>query len=196
MTNIFNTLTKVTPDTAERPDQWRTQAACRTADPDLFFPNGETGPTAVQAEEAKTICNTACPVRDACLTWAMTNGQQAGIWGGLTEKERYNLRRQQAREAQRENPKPRKVLAPCGTLSAYYRHAKKKEPVDEACRKAATDAQRERRRAKRGVAQCGTRPGYQRHRRNGEPACDACRQANTDADRRLRNTGTTKRIAA
>lgn len=195
--SVFSSLHKATPDTADHEDRWRTQAACRDEDPDLFFPNGESGPAAVQAEEAKAICNNSCPVIEQCLSWAMNSGQQQGVWGGMTEKERHNLRRQRARAEQRDQPRPRRVLSPCGTLAAYYRHVKKKEPVDAACRKAATDEQRERRHAKkRGEPQCGTRPGYRRHRRDGEPACDACRQANADADRRLRNTGTTNRSAA
>lgn len=195
--SVFSSLSKSAPDTADHGDKWRINAACRTADPDLFFPNGETGRAVLAQEaEAKAVCG-PCPVREQCLNWAMTNGQNTGVWGGMSPKERYNLRRQQARAEQRKNPKPRKVLSPCGTLTAYYRHVKKKEPVDDACRKAATDAQRERREAKRrAIPQCGTRPGYRKHRRNNEPACDACRQANSDADRRLRNTGTTKPRAA
>jgi Transcription factor WhiB len=35
---------------------WRDDAACRDADPDLFFPIGTTGPALVQIGEAKRIC--------------------------------------------------------------------------------------------------------------------------------------------
>lgn len=43
-------------------------------------------------------------------------------------------------------PRP---LAPCGTFSAYRRHLRRDEPVDDACREAANAEARERRAAKR-----------------------------------------------
>ncbi len=33
------------------------------------------------------------PITRRCLSWAMDNGQEAGIWGGMTEEERRRLRR-------------------------------------------------------------------------------------------------------
>ena len=39
---------------------WRDDAACRDADPDLFFPVGTTGPALRHIDEAKRICR-ACP---------------------------------------------------------------------------------------------------------------------------------------
>lgn len=74
-------------------DDWRAAAACRHHDPELFFPVG-VGPSALnQAEEAKQVCR-ACPVREACLRWAMDDSRQVtGVWGGLTENERRSLRR-------------------------------------------------------------------------------------------------------
>lgn len=96
ITNVFSSLTKVTPDTAGRPADWRDAAACRTADPELFFPRGEGAPNAAQIEGAKAVCS-RCPVREECLAWAMKSGQLDGVWGGKTEKERANMRRKQAR---------------------------------------------------------------------------------------------------
>lgn len=58
-------------------ENWRTRAACREEDPDLFFPIGSTGPALVQAEEAKAVCH-ACPVREQCLRWALDNNQEIG----------------------------------------------------------------------------------------------------------------------
>ena len=73
-------------------DDWRELAACRDEDPELFFPIG-TGPAAdAQAERAKAVCR-RCPVLEQCLTYALSSGQDAGIWGGLTEDERRALRR-------------------------------------------------------------------------------------------------------
>ena len=66
---------------------WRDDAACLDADPDLFFPIGTTGPALDQTDQAKRICQ-ACPVRKRCLAWALELGAAAGIWGGTTEDER------------------------------------------------------------------------------------------------------------
>ena len=75
---------------------WRDRAACLEADPELFFPIGNTGPAILQIEEAKAVCRT-CPVIDTCLKWAHETGQDAGVWGGLSEDERRALKRRNAR---------------------------------------------------------------------------------------------------
>ncbi|MET8174377.1 WhiB family transcriptional regulator [Streptomyces clavifer] len=77
-------------------DNWRMHAACRNEDPDLFFPIGSTGPALVQTEDAKAVCAT-CPVREQCLEWALENGQDSGVWGGLGENERRALKRRARR---------------------------------------------------------------------------------------------------
>ena len=74
-------------------DNWREESACRDLDANLFFPAGETGPAALQIAQAKTICR-ACPVREACLDFALVTHQDYGIWGGTTEDERRQIRRQ------------------------------------------------------------------------------------------------------
>ncbi len=71
---------------------WRARAACRGQDPELFFPIGTSGPAQIQIAEAKAVC-ARCPVREACLRFALDTGQEYGIWGGLTEDERQRLRR-------------------------------------------------------------------------------------------------------
>lgn len=54
-------------------------AACRGADPDLFFPrNGDTEAEA----QAVAIC-AGCSVRVACYARAVQNGERYGIWGGV-----------------------------------------------------------------------------------------------------------------
>jgi WhiB family redox-sensing transcriptional regulator len=77
---------------------WRESAACRTVDPDLFFPIGTTGPAILQINEAKAVCQ-SCPVRDECLEWALETGQSIGVWGGTSEAERRSLLRRAARRA-------------------------------------------------------------------------------------------------
>lgn len=78
-------------------DTWRSRAACRNLDPDLFFPVGETGDALEQVEAAKAVCR-VCPVQQECLEYALAANEQAGIWGGTTEAERRSIRRRRARE--------------------------------------------------------------------------------------------------
>lgn len=75
----------------DRPD-WRDEAVCRDADPELFFPDADIRSAKVRVKMAKLICR-GCPVSVTCLSWALASGQEAGIWGGLTEDERRRLHR-------------------------------------------------------------------------------------------------------
>ncbi|MFI6559687.1 WhiB family transcriptional regulator [Streptomyces sp. NPDC050534] len=79
-------------------DEWRDRAACRSEDPDLFFPIGTSGPSLLQTEQAKTVCR-RCPVREECLRWALDTGECMGVWGGTSEMERRALRRRQRASA-------------------------------------------------------------------------------------------------
>ena len=71
---------------------WRDQAACRSGDAELFFPAGSTGAAVGWIQSAKAICR-SCPVKDACLTFALETNQEAGVWGGTDEDERRRLRK-------------------------------------------------------------------------------------------------------
>lgn len=73
---------------------WRHKALCRDEDPELFFPLGEEGPSAQQINDAKQIC-ARCPALLQCRDWALKTGQEAGIWGGMTESERRKERAKQ-----------------------------------------------------------------------------------------------------
>jgi WhiB family redox-sensing transcriptional regulator len=73
-------------------DNWRNRAACRTEDPELFFPVSDVGPGAAQTAEAKAVC-AHCPVQAKCLDWALEAGLDFGVFGGTTEGERRALRR-------------------------------------------------------------------------------------------------------
>jgi WhiB family redox-sensing transcriptional regulator len=75
---------------------WRDKAACLTADPELFFPVGNTGPAVDQIEKAKAVC-ARCTVTEICLQYALESGQDSGVWGGLSEDERRALKRRAAR---------------------------------------------------------------------------------------------------
>jgi WhiB family redox-sensing transcriptional regulator len=69
------------------PADWRDEAACQGHDPELFFPEGTTGPALAQADRAKGVC-AACGVRSPCLSFALLHGLGFGIWAGTTEQER------------------------------------------------------------------------------------------------------------
>jgi WhiB family redox-sensing transcriptional regulator len=71
---------------------WRDRAACQSVSADLFFPIGRTGDAIEHIEAAKAVCRT-CPVRDACLRFAIETNQEAGVWGGTSEDERDRIRR-------------------------------------------------------------------------------------------------------
>jgi WhiB family redox-sensing transcriptional regulator len=88
------------PDTeSSAADDWRHWALCREVDPELFFPIGNTGEALLQIEEAKAICR-RCPVMEQCQQWALETGQDAGVWGGLSEDERRSIKRRRARNRQ------------------------------------------------------------------------------------------------
>lgn len=74
---------------------WRVLAACRSAEPDLFFPaapaeltGGQAERAGGQAERAKAFCGT-CSVRRECLQFALATRQPYGVWGGMSEHERH-----------------------------------------------------------------------------------------------------------
>ena len=72
---------------------WRDRAACRGIDPEIFYPVSD-----VDAAEAKSIC-AVCPVREACLEYALANRERDGVWGGATERERRRMIRQRRKSA-------------------------------------------------------------------------------------------------
>jgi len=54
----------------------------------------------LQIEDAKAVCR-RCDVVDQCLQWALESGQDAGVWGGMSEDERRALKRRAARARSR-----------------------------------------------------------------------------------------------
>lgn len=69
---------------------WMREAICAQTDPDAFYPE-KGGSTA----EAKRVCM-GCPVRGACLEYALTNNERFGIFGGKSERERRKLLKERA----------------------------------------------------------------------------------------------------
>jgi WhiB family redox-sensing transcriptional regulator len=70
--------------------KWHSRGLCVGADPEAFFPShGDPG------TGARRVC-AACQVRNECLSYA-TAADELGIWGGLDQQERRNLKRRQQR---------------------------------------------------------------------------------------------------
>ncbi|MFJ7147054.1 WhiB family transcriptional regulator [Streptomyces sp. NPDC100445] len=70
---------------------WRTWAACRGEDPELFFPISEEGAALAQIEQARQVCRRCAVVRE-CRAWALRHREDDGVWGGLTARQRRALR--------------------------------------------------------------------------------------------------------
>ncbi len=76
------------------PGTWSVEAACAHADSSIFFPeSGDYRP-------GKAVC-AGCEVRKDCLTHALENREEQGLWGGLDPTERRLLRRKMLREARK-----------------------------------------------------------------------------------------------
>ncbi|KAB8195195.1 WhiB family transcriptional regulator [Nonomuraea phyllanthi] len=69
---------------------WTRRAACLDLDPELFFPISAEGPGRSQVEQAKHVC-ARCPVREACLAYALDTRQAYGVWGGTDPDQRRDL---------------------------------------------------------------------------------------------------------
>ncbi len=75
---------------------WRKQAACRGMDTMIFYPDPECPEEDILS--AKSVCE-QCPVREACLEYALANRERYGIWGGASERERRRIIRQRRKSA-------------------------------------------------------------------------------------------------
>lgn len=84
---------------------WRDLAACRQADPMIFFPSDQdaSGRRYTKASAAKAVC-AECVVRVECLEYAMESRQPEGVWGGLTRSERVTERERRVRARRQADP--------------------------------------------------------------------------------------------
>lgn len=99
---------------------WQRDAACRDADPDLFFP--ELGPGMhAQIAEARRIC-AACPVRVACLHYAQARREPFGIWGGETEGRRPARGAARATRTRRDRDREIAHLSKAGLTAEQVAH--------------------------------------------------------------------------
>lgn len=77
--------------TSSYEEAWRDDASCAQVGGDGWFP--ENGNVSTKITD---MCH-ECPVREACLQYALDNHEVFGIWGGLNYKSRRKLRKQNAR---------------------------------------------------------------------------------------------------
>lgn len=125
----------------ETPLDWQALAACRDADPRLFFPEDKSG----RAARAKRVCS-GCPVIDECLAYALANHERHGVWGGLSERERRRINPGQ--------PAPRIRLAlPAPPRPCAKGHMKTPDNVykDGSCRQCTLDRNRKSKRKRRAA---------------------------------------------
>ena len=66
---------------------WRIDAICAQTDPESFYPE-KSGST----RDAKAVC-ASCTVSAECLDYAIDNDERFGIWGGLSERERRQIKK-------------------------------------------------------------------------------------------------------
>lgn len=69
--------------------EWMDRANCVGTDPEAWFPGKGGRVSGAQ----RRVCG-ACEVKGECLLYALTFNL-GGIWGGLTERERRTLKRQE-----------------------------------------------------------------------------------------------------
>lgn len=78
------------------PTGWQDRAACTERTDLTWFPDAQG--TSKSQMAAIEVCRT-CPVELDCLRYAVANGENYGIWGGMTTDQRTNLRRDRRRYA-------------------------------------------------------------------------------------------------
>ncbi len=118
---------------------WRERAACRSADPDLFY-----APARAEREDerdervtlALSYCD-ICPVRDDCA--AFHADDRYAIAGGTLPE-------------QRGGRATRRTLVPHGSLAAYERHRAAGEPPCEDCAEYRREYDRDRYARRQGIA--------------------------------------------
>ena len=71
---------------------WQRLAACRGMDTARFFhPPAERGaPWRRREEAAKRVC-AGCPVQTRCLEYALRIEEPYGVWGGVGERQRWEM---------------------------------------------------------------------------------------------------------
>jgi len=66
---------------------------CANVPPATFFPSDGSG-----VETARKIC-ASCPVKQACLEYALVQRIDHGVWGGCSERERRRILKRRRADA-------------------------------------------------------------------------------------------------
>lgn len=79
------------PELSEATPEWMEHAVCaiEQVPVDVFFPTAGS-----DLPVAQRYCD-RCPVRRACLQYALDNHEDFGVWGGVSERGRRPMRRTQ-----------------------------------------------------------------------------------------------------
>lgn len=75
------------------PAEWAERAACKGEPIHIFYPPSGRRPTI-----ALQVCQ-RCEVRQECLDYAIENHQHWGVWGGMTERQRFEEKRRRKRQS-------------------------------------------------------------------------------------------------
>jgi WhiB family redox-sensing transcriptional regulator len=106
-------------------EHWRAAAACREADPGLFFPRSYS---AANVRDAAAWCS-ACPVTAQCLQLAVAHWQPHGIYAGRTPTQLKKL----ADVRPSSHGGSFRQLKPHGSWGAITRHRRDETDLCEAC---------------------------------------------------------------
>jgi len=102
------------PDTYRSGD-WTDRAACAGMDVNVFFDGagddsrGSSG--SAHLEQARAVC-AGCTVTAQCLAFGQKHSRGYGVYGGLSGKQRQNLRRSEARLPQQRRTYCRRCSTP------------------------------------------------------------------------------------
>ena len=83
--DVSPTNRRATAEEALMDSNWMAEGLCAEKPPSLFFPSDGVG-----VDVARKIC-ADCPVKSACLEYALENRIDHGVWGGTSERERRRL---------------------------------------------------------------------------------------------------------
>ena len=108
-------------DLYERRPSWQADAACRSMDVDIFFP--ERG---ANANKAKATC-AGCTVSTQCSAAGLHDDH--GIWGGQSQRERQQTRVELGATGGHRYDRP----TGCGTRNGLWEHRKANEAPCAEC---------------------------------------------------------------
>ena len=102
---------------------WMTEALCAETGGDYWFADDKPD-HADDVKHAKRVC-ALCPVKNACLEYALLTDERFGIWGGITAKTRLRLRRRRGL--------PPREHREHGTIAGAKQHRRRHERLCASC---------------------------------------------------------------